>query len=82
MIQKYKEKSKIIEAVQFTGDNFQELKNFCPYLQYEYINEKLFVSVYSKIDIKTLNIDDYIFTEKDRFYKTSKEKFESRFEKI
>lgn len=81
---KYRKKPVVIEAIQWTGDNWDVLSNWCAYgLTYEYPSRE------KKISIKTLegtmiaDLNDWIIKGiKGEFYPCKPDIFEATYEKL
>lgn len=70
MIKKYKKKPEIVEAVQFTGANLDELKAFVPMLN----TEPRFMVLSTFTGQHFINVGDYIVKNTDGEYQVHSER--------
>lgn len=80
MIKKYIKKPIVIEAIQFTGKNFKECKDF---LQGNFDNTLNYPNIKTLEGIMTVSIEDYIIKGvKGEFYSCKPDIFEMTYEEV
>lgn len=71
-----------VEAVQWTGHNEQEVKDFCGNALFEYHKDGSVVIISSPFGKWTALPEEYIIKEKGILYVSSKEVFEKTYEEV
>ena len=81
---KFRKKPVVIEAIQWTGDNWDELEVFCPYgLTYDYPAHVKSIIVKTLEGQHTCSLNDWLIKGvKGEFYPCKPEIFETTYEKV
>lgn len=81
---KFRKKPVVIEAVQWTGDNWEKLVEFCPYgLTYDYPAYVKSITVKTLEGQHTCSLNDWIVKGvKNEFYPCKPDIFEATYERV
>lgn len=79
---KYRSKSVIKEAIQWTGSNTEEVKGFCPGI-HPYVNDVSHMMIHTLEGVMVVSIGDYVIKGlHGEFYACKPDIFEKSYEKV